>query len=405
MRIGIIGGGAAGMMAAVQLHKMNMKVQIFDANSEPGRKLNATGAGRCNISNLSANEKRYFSDDPLALQTCFRALTNAEVLDALVDMGIPTAASDDGWVYPLSYSAANVVNIFRNNLADVPIFHNILVSTLQKKDDGFLVAAEDQSKQYLFDKLLIACGSPANPQLGARDALYEPLKRVGHHILPVSPALTPIETDPGPFHKLQGVRLDAGITLRRNNKEVAHTLGNIIFTQWGLNGPGVMDLSHFIETAFIEEYTLQINFAPKHLEDIQRSLNNPNLQMLSPASMLAGFFPSKTAVFLLKKTGLDQLKTCAELTQKNKAALLHAIQQQEVAVRGVRGFKHAQASTGGVALADIDANVMESRVCPGLYFAGEILNVLGPCGGYNLHWAFLSGILAARGIYHSLKAD
>lgn len=403
MKVGIIGGGAAGMMAAIQLYRSNVDVQIFDANSSPGRKLSATGAGRCNISNLSAGAERYFTDDKTALKTCFKTISITEVLHALAEIGIPSDASEDGWVYPLSFSAANVVSILQNNLEDIPVACNSLITNVQKTEDGFLISAADRSKQYLFDRLLIACGSPANPQLGARDALYEPLKKLGHRILPVFPALAPIETDPGPFHKLQGVRLDAGITLVRNNKEVAHTVGNIIFTQWGLNGPGVMDLSHFIDTASIEEYTLQINFAPKYLEDIQRSLNDPDLQMLSPASLLEGFFPSKIAGFLLKKTGLDQTKTCAEFTQKNKVALLHAVQHQEVAVRGVRGFKHAQASAGGIALGDIDAAAMQSRICPGLYFAGEILNVLGPCGGFNLHWAFLSGMLAARGIYRSLK--
>ena len=405
MRIGIIGGGAAGMLAAIQLHKFGIKVQIFDANSDMGRKLSATGAGRCNISNLSANADCYFTDDHTALKTCFKAISNAEVLKVLAEAGILTAASDDGWVYPLSYSAANVVSILQNNLASVPVLHNALVSSIQKKGNSFLVSTENQSQQYSFDRLLVACGSPANPQLGARDALYAPLKKLGHHILPVLPALAPIETDPGTFHKLQGVRLDTGITLLCNKKEIAHTVGNIIFTKWGLNGPGVMNLSHFIDTAAVEQYTLRINFAPSYLEDIKRAFDAQGMQLLSPASLLQGFFPAKIAVFLLKQTGLDKIETCAELSRKGKTALLSAIRQQEVAVRGVRGFKHAQASTGGIALGDVNTAAMESRVCPGMYFAGEILNVLGPCGGFNLHWAFLSGMLAARGIDRSLETN
>ena len=403
MRIGIIGGGAAGMMAAIQLQKENIEVQLFDANSDLGRKLGATGAGRCNISNLSASAGCYFTDDKKVLQTCFETLTNAEVLDALANVGIPTAASDDGWIYPLSFSAANVVNILKNNLEDVPVFQNTLVSNIQKTGKGFLISTADHSRQYEFDKLLVTCGSPANPQLGARDAIYKPLEKLGHRIIPVLPALSPVETDPGPFHKLQGVRLDAELTLLRDKKEIAHTMGNIIFTQWGLNGPGVMDLSHLIDSRSPDSYRLRINFAPQFLQTLRKSFNDPSLQMLSPACVLQGFFPTKIVDFLLRLTGFDQRKTCADLSRKDKEILLYAIQNQEIGIRGVRGFKFAQASTGGIALGEIDGRTMESYICPGLYFAGEILNVLGPCGGFNLHWAFQSGLLAARGIVHSLE--
>ncbi len=401
MQIGIIGGGAAGMMAAILVRQAGIEIQIFDANAEFGRKLSATGAGRCNISNRSANADAYFTDDSTVLKTCFELIPNSEVLRALEIIGIPTTSSEDGWIYPLSFSAANVVSIFENNLEDIPIFHNTLVTDIQKTDKGFILSTADRTKKYLVDKVILACGGPANPQLGARGDLYQSLEKLGHPILPARPALTPIETDPVPFHKLQGVRLDTEIKLLREKKVIAHAIGNMIITQWGLNGPGVMNISHLIDPKDAELYSLKINFAPHFLDAMRDSFISPALQDLSPSSILKGFFTAKIVDFLLRQTNLVHLKTCKELSAKQREFLFKTIQDQEISVRRVRGFKYAQASTGGIALADIDPCSMESHICKGLFLAGEILNVLGPCGGFNLHWAFLSGMLAAHGITNS----
>ncbi|MGV8025741.1 MAG: aminoacetone oxidase family FAD-binding enzyme [Anaerolineaceae bacterium] len=401
MQIGIIGGGPAGMMAAILVRQPGIEIQIFDANAEYGCKLSTTGAGRCNISNRSANADAYFTDDSAVLKTCFELIPNSEVLRTLEIIGIPTTSSEDSWIYPLSFSAANVVSILENNLEDIPIFRNTLITDIQKTNKGYILSTTDRTKKYSVDKVILACGGPANPQLGAHGDLYQSLDKLGHPILPVRPALTPIETDPVPFHKLQGVRLDTEIRLLREKKVIAHTIGNMIITQWGLNGPGVMNISHLIDPKDAELYSLKINFAPHFLDAMRDSFINPALQDLSPSSILKGFFTVKIVDFLLRQTNLVHIETCKELSVKQRESLFKAIQDQEISVRGVRGFKYAQASTGGIALADIDPCSMESHICKGLFFAGEILNVLGPCGGFNLHWAFLSGMLAAQGITKS----
>jgi len=406
MQIGIIGGGAAGMMAAIQTQKADpaAKIYLFDANNTLGRKLRATGAGRCNISNQHASAERYFTDDAQILEECFYAMSNAEVLKCLENIGIPTIASTDGWIYPLSYSAANVVDILVSNLGNISIMHNTLIDDIQRKENGFLLGTADPHKKYAVDRLIIACGSPASPQLGGRAELYHTLAKLGHRILPVRPALTPVEIDPAPFHKLQGVRLDVGTHLWHREKEIAHTIGNIIITQWGLNGPGIMDISHYIDPEKVNEYLLYIDFAPQWGSAIQSTFQNPALAELSPATLLKGYFPAKIVDFLLKQTGLEEIKTSRDLSDKQKDHLWAAIHHQSIKIRGVRGFRYAQASTGGIALSEIKAPTMESSLCPGLFFAGEILNVLGPCGGFNLHWAFLSAILAAQGICRSQKS-
>lgn len=398
MRIGIIGGGAAGLCAAIKAKQLGLEVHLFDANSSPGRKLSTTGSGRCNISNQKAQAGQYFTDDQDTLQKCFQKFPPAQVLTFLESIGIPTVSSTDGWIYPLSYSAANVVDILSDNLRDIHMHANTLITHLEKKDGAFYLHSSDPAQQYHFEKLIITSGSPANPQLGARSVLYDPIAALGHTILPVRPALSPIETDTSLFHKLQGVRLDAGITLFHRNKFVTHNTGNIIITQWGLNGPGVMDISHLIKPEEPEQYQLKINFAPKFSAELTTVLSKMNNTDRSIGALLKAYLPAKVVEFILRQTNLDAALSCSELGKTQMEYLLHAIQNQILVVRNVRGFKFAQASTGGVPLAEINPDTMESNKCPGLFFAGEILNVLGPCGGFNLHWAFLSGLIAANGL-------
>ncbi|HAF62859.1 MAG TPA: hypothetical protein DCK95_11125 [Anaerolineaceae bacterium] len=397
MRIGIIGAGAAGIASAIRAHQLGAQVHLVDANAEPGKKLSATGSGRCNISNRAAKADTYFTDDHTALQRCFERLPNATVCEFLASLGIPTTSSEDGWVYPLSYSASNVVGILVDNLAGILYSPHTLITQIKKESDGFILSTDEKLLSPVFDAVIVAGGSPANPQLGARNNLYTQIRELGHTIFEVRPALTPLETDTRLFHKLQGVRMDIGIDLLYNEKSIVHNTGNIIFTKWGLNGPGVMDISHMVSPQQIESYSLRINFLPTHFQDIKNNLQDPALINLSLLSHLNAFLPSKVSLFLLQQANLISTTTSQELSAQQRSMLLDTIQNQVVQLRAVRGFQHAQASTGGVPLAEIESRSMESRICSGLFFAGEIVNVLGPCGGYNLHWAFMSGLIAAEG--------
>ena len=397
MRIGIIGGGMAGLTAAIAMQQTGMEILLLDANTTLGKKLSATGSGRCNISNQAARADTYSTDDRDDLEKCFKQIPQSKIISFLDTIGIPTRSSEDGWIYPLSYSAANVVNILEDNLHGTQILRNRLITHIKKEDGHFILSTDDPSNTTKVDRVIIACGSPANPQLGARDVLYDQFKELGHHILAVKPALTPLETDTNVFHKLQGVRLDAQVTLKRNRETIVQNTGNIIFTKWGLNGPGVMDISHLIDLDSPHQYTLQIHFAPYSYNKIQEYLTDPARTQFSPHSILKAFLPAKIVHFILAQVNLNNKNTCQELSDTEKKNLLHAIENQEVGVRAVRGFKHAQASCGGIPLAEINPLTMESCMCKGLFFAGEILNVLGPCGGFNLHWAILSGIIAAQG--------
>lgn len=403
MQIGIIGAGAAGLIAAIRAQQLGATVHLMDANTDPGRKLRATGSGRCNISNQAAKAAAYFTDDRENLQRCFERLPANTVLTYLASLGIPTISSEDGWIYPLSYSAANVAGILKDHTSGIEFTPNTLITRIQKTNSAFLVSTAEKTLTPALDALIIACGSPANPQLGARDTLSAPIRELGHSFMDVRPALTPLETEGRTFHKLQGVRLDAQIELFHRSASITRNTGNIIFTKWGLNGPGVMDISHLLSTRDIESYSLQINFLPYHHQELKNNLVDEKRAELSLLSQLNAFLPDKASNFLLQQANLEPAAISRNLSDKQRTRLLNTIQNQSVSLRGVRGFQHAQASSGGVPMAEIKPDSMESRIHSGLFFAGEIVNVLGPCGGYNLHWALMSGLIAAEGALLSLK--
>jgi predicted Rossmann fold flavoprotein len=400
MRIAIIGAGPAGMTAAIEAARTKAEVLLLDANPNPGRKLGVTGSGRCNLSNTHANPDKYHTSDPEPLIKILNQFGNRELITWLERMGIYTTTTEDGWVYPASFSAQNVVDIFQAQLKanGVAIHPHTLITEIHPEGNQFNLSTQDKKNFFTADKVVIATGGPAAPQLGARQDIYPVLKQLGHTILPVKPALAPILTDPRQFHKLQGVRLDAGITLLVDARKIVQTIGNIIFTSWGINGPGVMDLSHLVHQYDPQNLELSIDFMPHQPERLEKMIQKKENGQLALSVLLKSFFPAKLAEYFLDQCRIPLEKTSGQITDLDRIRLLKAIHQQGVKIMGVKGFKDCQLSTGGVPLKEIDAETMHSTIVSGLSLAGEVLDVIGPCGGYNLQWAFSSGYIAGKRI-------
>jgi predicted Rossmann fold flavoprotein len=400
MKIAVIGAGPAGMAASIEAANHGAEVLLIDANPSPGRKLSATGSGRCNISNKHAEASRYHTSHPDQLPKIFDQFAHQQLLDWFDGLGIFTTVTDDGWIYPTSFSAQNVADILQAHLNSrkVTLIPHTLITSIQVHDKLFNLSTADMTNQIIADRVIIATGGPAAPQLGARDNMAAVLEKLGHTILPVKPALAPLLTDVKQFHKLQGVRLDAGIGLMKNRMEIGKTIGNIIFTSWGINGPGVIDLSYLVSQSETQNLMLELNFLPQpdqaqKLEILFSNLNNKDL----PVSVLfKSFFPAKLVQYILEQNNIPTDKTISGLKADEIASIRNTIHHQMVQIKGIKGFKDSQLSTGGVPLSEISVASMQSRIVPGLSLAGEVLDVKGPCGGYNLHWAFASGIIAGR---------
>jgi predicted Rossmann fold flavoprotein len=397
-RLGIIGAGPAGLMAALEASRFGMEVHLFDSNPRVGRKLKGTGAGRCNISNQGAAAQRYSGGDPDFLHKIFSAFSQSQLASSLDSIGIPIYATPDGWCYPLSESAINVVDILEAHLRKdgVRIYNKTKICDIQHQNSDFLLAEANAKLTYSFERIVCATGGKAFPKLGSNGEFFSCLKRLGHTIVPVFPALAPLLTDPKPIHKLQGIRMDVGVRLFRDLELLGDTTGNIIFNEWGINGPGVMDLSHLVSTNQNSALHIEINFLPFHEELLQEIIKTNRASSIALQVIFQAILPLKVVLFFMEQAGLSQEIQINRVPDESLEYLFNLIKKFPLEVRGTRGFDFCQISTGGVPLAEIFPVSLESRLHPGLFFAGEVMDVIGPCGGYNLHWALSSGVLAGR---------
>jgi hypothetical protein len=398
--LGIIGAGPAGMMAALQAaaegaHTDGAGVLLFDSNPTPGRKLLVTGSGRCNITNANAAAERYACADPAWMAQVLAQFGHADLRTFLAEIGILTYATADGWCYPLSESAQTVVDALTAALmlANVELHTGTKIKNIRSSNGGFtLVTAEDE--KFAVERLVLAAGGKAYPTLGSTGELFPALERLGHHVLPVLPALAPILAELGPFRKLQGVRLDVQASLWDGKTRLAETSGNLIVTEWGFNGPAVMDLSHLVSTYPGRSLRLELNLLAAN-EAVLRSLIERKRRLSIPLGVvLEAVLPPKVPPAFLKAAGLPVDVLLKEISDEKLQNLLYLLTHVSVAVKGTRGFEYCQLKTGGVPVTEVDPASMASRVVPGLYLIGEVLDVVGPCGGYNLQFAFSSGAIA-----------
>ena len=398
MRIGIIGAGPAGMMAALQAAKSAHRICLIDGNQKIGKKLLTTGAGRCNITNLELQSERYHSSDAKFVKSIIERFPPSKFQEHLLRIGIPIHVLPDGWAYPLSNSAANVVDIFEQHLITngVRLMFNSKVKDLMPDAGGFKLMFSDGRKSEFFHKLILTSGGRAYPNLGSDGNLFPVLDQLGHDVIQQYPALAPLITPKNSAAKMQGLRLDAGVTLHQGDRAITSEKGNIIFTNWGINGPGVMNLSHFVSTAGekVDELTVEIDFLMDHEAQLREILNNSKKTRISFSAILQAYFPKKLIELVLNQLDISMKSPICELSQGRIDNVIQRFQHYVIPVKGTRGFEYSQVSTGGIPLGQVDVQTMRSSVNENLYFAGEILDVIGPCGGYNLHWAFASGFVA-----------
>ena len=369
----IIGGGAAGLAAAVAYikRKVHGSLLLVEANDKCGKKLLATGSGRCNISNLSADDfsiiKNFFSD-----------------------IGVLIRIEEGGRAYPMSGQAASVHSALLNaiNKGFVEILCGSRVKSVKIADAeaGYTLLFEDRDPIYA-KKLLIATGGKAGPQFGCYGDGYSFARELGHSVESIRPALVPIiyaEDEKKRLSELAGVRIKAQAELYIEEKRVAASSGELQFTEYGLSGIMIFDLSTMMPKSIIEEKPrteIIIDFAPGESEEVLESvmLNNDGL-------WLEGIVGKKLSKLLVREGGED-ISSIAALT-KNFV----------VRVNGTKGWKEAQATLGGVKVSEINEDTGESLINKGLYFAGEALEPVFICGGFNLNYAWTTGIRAGTNL-------
>ena len=414
----IIGAGASGMSAAIAAAQGGARVLVLEKMKKPGRKLLLTGNGQCNLSNLDpALCRAYRSSGGDCLErladSVFRALPVSSFLKRLAENGLPVT-DRNGYVYPVSHEASSVLRYLQRRMdaCGVRTRFGTPVTGLEKTEKGYWnVLTEGWT--YTAKRVVIACGGASFPQTGSDGSGYVLAGQTGHTIAPVVPALTALQCRPREMGTLSGIRCPVTLTLRlQRDSTVFQSIhmdrsrltvsGELQITDREISGIVVFQVSRYAALALRagEKVFAEIDFYPhtgeKELLSLVTAMKRNTSGDEPPAAVFGGMHHEKLMTWLLTRCGLMKLPAVSSLGEAQMSALVNALKHTRLEITGCREIERAQVTAGGVSLREVNPETLESNLCHGLYFAGEVLDVDGPCGGYNLQWAFSSGFLAGR---------
>lgn len=392
MVVGIIGGGASGMTAAIfAAENPNTEVVLFERQGRVGRKLQATGNGRCNLTNLHASAGGYHGNDPDFASPAISAFGPEAALSWFRGLGLFTAAEPSGRVYPYSDQANSVVDVLRFAL-DRPNIRTVTgfeVTKLRRCDGGFVIGNGQQS--VTCDRLIIACGGLAGGKLGGSVAGYRLLGKLGHHTTRLRPALVQLKTSWGGVTGLKGVRANCRAVILRDGAVWAESAGELQFTEYGLSGPVIFEISRDV-CQEPGEWVCQLDFLPEIPRAVlEAELKRRRLTALPVEELLTGILHNRLGRVLTKTAGIRGGQLVSGLTDEAIQAVCQAVKAFQAPLTEPMGMDSAQVTAGGVLTSEFDPATMESRLAPGLYACGEVLDIDGDCGGFNLQWAWSSG--------------
>lgn len=396
-KIAVIGGGASGMMAAITASKQGAKVTVFEGNDRVGKKILATGNGKCNFSNENMIENCFYASDASFVERALQTFGVKQSRDFFESMGM-LIRDREGYLYPASEQASTVLDLLRTEMekAGVRLVTEAKIKTVSVLDAHKFVLRINE-KEEVFDSLIVACGSQAAPKTGSDGSGYKLAKNLGHHIVPVVPALVQLRTKEN-LKAVSGVRAQAELSLKIDGKEAAREKGELQLTDYGVSGIVVFQMSRTAAYALKEnkKVTVSVDFLRDFSKAEYEEFIAGRLECLKDRSVeqfFTGMLNKKLMIYFAKQAGLS-----LEMPVKNadKEKLLNVFglcKNWTLHINATNSFENAQVCAGGVALSEV-TDKMESKIHPGLFFAGEILDVDGKCGGYNLQWAWTSGYIA-----------
>ncbi len=375
-------------------------VTLIERQARVGRKLLSTGNGRCNLTNLELKGENYHGAQPEFSSFALSLWSPERVLDFFAELGLMTVTEYGGRVYPLSNQASSVLDVLRFGLEkpNISLIAGTTVESVRRKGKGFSLGWEGGGMDC--DKLIVACGGCAGSKLGGVMDGYNILKSLGHSRTALHPSLTQIRTKPEIPRSMKGVKVQAGLAAIKGKNVLARGSGDLLFADNGVSGTVVFELSRSVATAG-EGVNLEIDF----FEAMDKSglkkylFSRKAARPLAPAKeIFSGALHSRVGLALCKYAEINPESPCSELSPARIEALASAAKGLRLPVTGVSGFESAQVTAGGVSTAEFDPETMESRIVPCLYACGEVLDIDGDCGGYNLQWAWASGLLAGGSV-------
>ena len=395
MVIGIIGGGASGMAAALEAaQNPNVQVILLERQARLGRKLLATGNGRCNLSNRDASPDFYYGEDLDFTGPALERYPVSETLQWFRSMGLVTVTEDSGRIYPYSDQANSVVDVLRFALQkpNVEVVTGFEVSKVRRNGTGFTVESGEGS--IACDKLIIACGGLAGSKLGGSLSGYKLLQKLGHRCTQLRPTLVQLRADWSHCASLKGVRANCWAEISRNGKLHSAGKGEIQFTEYGLSGPVIFEISRDV-CREKGDWICKLDLMPDmEVEDLMALLRPRKATDLASEELLTGILHNRLGRVVTKGAGVSLHAPIRQLEDWELENVCRRIKELVVPLTEPMGMDSAQVTAGGIVTADFDPATMESKLVPGLYACGEVLDIDGDCGGFNLQWAWSSGRLA-----------
>ena len=402
----VIGAGAAGLATAIFTRRLNpsLSVLLLDGAKKPGAKILVSGGARCNVTNRSVTDADFWGGRRSIIRRVLRALPVEETIAFFDAIGVPLHEEAGGKLFPNSNRARDVLNALLREVtaSGVRLLTDHRVIDVRRADSGFVVTTSQGDIPARF--VVLATGGQSLPKSGSDGAGFAVARSLGHAIVPLTPGLVPLvlSQDDDIHRELSGVAQDVVLTVRANGSVAATITGALLWTHFGISGPATLDVSrHYLRAQLSGAATLALNLCGGDSFDVVEARWTTLAADRPKASLqhaLATCVPTSVAAAMLRTLHLDPNMTLAHWTRDQRRQLVHALVEWPLPVIGTRGYNYAEVTAGGVALTEIDPATMESRVCPGLFLVGEILDVDGRIGGFNFQWAWSSARAAARAL-------
>jgi len=398
-RIIVVGGGAAGMMAALVASRNGSKVTLLERNNRVGKKLLATGNGRCNYTNLNVNINNYHGENQKFALDALSELNVDKTIEFFEELGITPANEDGGKVYPLSFQSSSMLDILRYEIENknIELITEAFVSEIKKKSK-FIVMLKD-NRTFEADKVIVATGGMAMPVSGSDGTGYTLVKKLGHSITNIFPGLVQLKLEGNIFKQIDGVKFVGKVGIYHKNSLLIEDFGDILFTDYGISGPPVLQISRtaieYLNRGLEIELRVSIVYN-KTTDEIEDYFKNRFKKMpeKNMQEALIGFVNKKLILPILRTLSIDKDKYAKDINLTDTKKLAHLFSSWSFKVIGDKGWGQAQVTAGGVDTREINSKTMESKIIKDLYIVGELLDIDGDCGGFNLQWAWSSGYVA-----------
>ncbi|MDQ1325393.1 MAG: hypothetical protein QG564_517 [Campylobacterota bacterium] len=398
----IVGGGASGLIASIMAAKSGLRITLLEQNSQIGKKIRISGNGKCNITNKTIVPERFHSHHQNFIEAVLQDYGFNTVKMFFTSIGLELVEGKEGKMFPMSLQASSVAELleYEAKKLGVNLIYNCRANSICKKNDIFILETTQGIQKC--EKLLLASGSPAAPQLGGNDSGLYFAKQMGHTIIPSLPSLVQLCSEETWVKHVGGVKCEGVAKLYANGEYITEKKGDLLFTAYGISGLAILDISreaslHLADYAYCE---LSLDLMPKLNKEKLTALLLGRIQKESSKPLnlwLQGILNKKLIPIILEQSQC-KAKSEGELNRKEIVKLVFALKNLKLSINGTKGFSGAEVAIGGVDATQIDSKTMESKLVENLYFAGEIIDVDGDRGGFNFHFAWVSGMRAGQSI-------